>query len=107
MSANLESSPAGVQLPETWVGIEPGEILQPGVHVSRMNMQTGKKQRRVDDPQPSISERCTAITNLREQVWANDYRPVAVSSAWHPRINAGKAPIEPNWPEGARQNPPA
>src|SRR5689334_19958529 len=89
-----------------WTEIQPGEVQQPGGDF-KMDRATGKSYRWVDDPQPSISERCTAITGLRSQVWANDYRPVAVSSVWHPRINAGKAPVELDWPEGARQNPPA
>src|SRR5260370_21738498 len=49
----------------------------------------------------------TPIKKLRDQLWQNGYRPLAVYDPEAPVRNAGKRPVGAGWEERARQNPPA
>jgi hypothetical protein len=46
-------------------------------------------------------------SDLRKRLYANGYRPVAVTSPWCRLPRAGRAPDSEMWRNLARQNPPA
>jgi putative DNA primase/helicase len=47
-----------------------------------------------------------AVRALREAIWANGFRPVAVQTAKKGDKKTGKAPVSPKWQIGARRDPP-
>jgi putative DNA primase/helicase len=58
------------------------------------------------DPLDMLRAAAPQIMTMRQQMWENGFRPVAIQTPVPGESKSGKAPAGKNWPARARKNPP-